>query len=307
MKIADLNKRISGQLNGFYRGVVEDNLDPEKRGRVRVRIFGVHTKQKIKTKTEGIPTAELPWAEPILPMVEGAISGFGMWSVPLQGSHVMVFFENSNMLQPRYFGTVPGVPVEPPVATEGFNDPAALYPQTRLDEPDYHRLARGESDQTAVTSKNFGRRWGVTTADGLSWNEPASPYAAQYPHNFVMAFHGGLIMEFDSTPGATRININHLQSGSYFEMSEGGQMVIKNTGNRYDITTIGSRYESADINFNISATANVNIQANAAVNIESVGLIKINAAAAIDITGAGTVDITGGGAVTITGSIITLN
>ena len=34
------------QLYGIYRGVVEDNNDPEKKGRCRVRVFGVHTKKK---------------------------------------------------------------------------------------------------------------------------------------------------------------------------------------------------------------------------------------------------------------------
>ena len=44
----------SNKLNGFYRGVVEDNNDPKKAGRVRIRIFGLHTEQKNKTDTEGI-------------------------------------------------------------------------------------------------------------------------------------------------------------------------------------------------------------------------------------------------------------
>jgi hypothetical protein len=34
------------KLTGFYRGVVEDNKDPLKAGRVRVRIHGLHTPKK---------------------------------------------------------------------------------------------------------------------------------------------------------------------------------------------------------------------------------------------------------------------
>ena len=93
---------MNTELKGFYRGVVEDNLDPEKRGRVRARIWGIHTKTKIKTKAEGIPTAELPWCEPCLPIMEGGISGFGMFGVPVPGAHIMLFFENDNINQPRY-------------------------------------------------------------------------------------------------------------------------------------------------------------------------------------------------------------
>ena len=76
------------RLNGFYRGVVEDNKDPLKAGRVRVRIHGLHTSKKLKSDIEGIPTNELPWAEPCMPIHEGSVSGFGAWAVPLQGSHV---------------------------------------------------------------------------------------------------------------------------------------------------------------------------------------------------------------------------
>ena len=100
----------SMKLNGFYRGVVEDNDDPEKAGRVRVRIFGIHTEKINKTEIEGIPIDELPWAEPCLPIIEGSISGFGMWGVPLQGAHVMLFFENGNVSNPRYFASMPGIP-----------------------------------------------------------------------------------------------------------------------------------------------------------------------------------------------------
>ena len=100
----------SEKMFGFYRGVVEDNNDPLKAGRVRVRIFGIHTSQLRKTVDEGIPVDELPWSEPCLPIAEGSISGYGMWSVPVQGSHVMIFFEAGNLFQPRYFATMPGIP-----------------------------------------------------------------------------------------------------------------------------------------------------------------------------------------------------
>ena len=307
MKVGDLNKRLPGVLNGFFRGVVEDNVDPEKMGRCRIRVFGIHTPQKIKTKVEGIPTSELPWAEPVLPMVEGGITGFGMWSVPLQGSHVMVFFENGNMLQPRYFGTVPGFPVETPDKTKGFSDPTGTYPTTRLDEPDYHKLARGDSFNTGVTKKNADRKIGVSTAGGYSWSEPLSPYAAEYPHNFVMAFHGGLMLEFDSTPGQTRINMHHLQSGSYIEIDQVGNMVIRNSGNRYDVTKRGARNEWAQLNFNITGGIDVNIKADANVNVEANANVNVEAVGEVNVTGATSVNVTSVGNVNVTGATVNLN
>jgi len=41
----------------FGIGIVEDNVDPEGLGRVRVRIFDIHGSDKLK-----IPTYTLPWA-----------------------------------------------------------------------------------------------------------------------------------------------------------------------------------------------------------------------------------------------------
>jgi len=49
------------KLFGIYRGVVEDNhSDVDKSGRIKVRIFGVHTAVKDETETSGISTENLP-------------------------------------------------------------------------------------------------------------------------------------------------------------------------------------------------------------------------------------------------------
>lgn len=236
------------KLLGFFRGVVEDNNDPNKAGRVRVRVFGLHTEQKFKTETEGIPTEELPWAEPCLPITEGSISGFGVWGVPLQGSHVMLFFENGNPLQPRYFASMPGIPenksslkktlVTSPQAapkTEGFRDPDGVYPsEDKLGEPDVHRLARGVKNETLVTTKEENLDTAIQVAYGGSWDEPNPFYAARYPHNFVFTTHGGLTVELDSTPGAKRLAFYH-PSNTYMEIGNNGEMIIRNQSDKYEI------------------------------------------------------------------------
>jgi len=114
----DVIEDQSDKLYGIYRGVVEDRNDPEKQGRCKIRIFGIHSPLKVKKGFDGIPTEELPWAYPVTGLLEGSISGFGFWSVPLQGSHVMVFFENGHILQPRYFATVPGIPANTTFASD---------------------------------------------------------------------------------------------------------------------------------------------------------------------------------------------
>jgi hypothetical protein len=46
---------------GNHRAIVEDNDDPQKAGRVRVRIYGLHS-----PFSEETPTPHLPWAQPCL-------------------------------------------------------------------------------------------------------------------------------------------------------------------------------------------------------------------------------------------------
>jgi hypothetical protein len=216
---------MTGNLNKFYRGVVEDNNDPLKKGRVRVRIWGIHTPNKTKSVKDGIPSEELPWAEPCLPVMEGGISGFGMFGVPVKGSHVMLFFENGHIMQPRYFASMPGFPTEAANASEGFNDPDGVYPTShRLNQPDWHRLARGLPGATLVETKNSMR-------DAI---EPPSPYAAEYPHNFVFATHGGVVIELDSTPGEERLHLYH-PSNSYIEIDKNGKTVVRSQSDKVEV------------------------------------------------------------------------
>jgi len=265
---------LSGkQLFGMYRAVVEDAVDPEKRGRVRVRIWGLHTDKKTKSATEGIPSNELPWAEACLPIHEGAITGFGIFGVPLQGSHVMVFFEAGNLDQPRYFASLPGLPTAAVDKTKGFNDPAGVYPKNeRLNEPDYHRLARGVTDKTLVETKKSNAAKAVVTATGETWNEPEL-YGAQYPHNLVIATHGGVVLEMDSTPGANRLHLYH-PSHTFIEIGHDGDMIIRNQKNRYNIV-LGSSNSHVKGNDNMTADENINIFAGTDVNIKATGNVNI--------------------------------
>lgn len=87
----------------WWIGVVEDRMDPEKLGRVRVRIFGYHTESK-----ELLPTKDLPWAVPIQPITSAAISGIGSSPLgPVEGTWVIGFFlDGHDMQQPAIFGTI---------------------------------------------------------------------------------------------------------------------------------------------------------------------------------------------------------
>lgn len=232
----DLLKPKVKRFDGIYRGVVEDNNDPEKLGRCRIRIWGLHTDQINPDELQGIPTSNLPWSEPCLGLIEGSVSGHGCFSVPLQGSHVFLFFEGGNWESPRYFATVPGQPEEGADKTKGFNDPSGNYPRKdRLGESDYHRLARGQLEGTVVEHRNNHLDVGVVKADTQTWDEPPSAYAAQYPRNIVLSTHRGLTVELDSTPGQERIHVFH-PSNTYIEIDKDGNLVFRNAKDRFEIT-----------------------------------------------------------------------
>lgn len=212
------------KLPGIYRGVVEDNNDPEERGRCRIRIFGVHTENKNKGSLDGIPTDELPWAEPALGLFEGSISGYGAWTVPLKGSHVFLFFENGHIMHPRFFASVPGSPTDINHGfgkSDGFSDPDGVYPD-KLNEPDWHEKARGN----------------------------------KYPNNIVFATRKGIIIELDNSD-ETRIKITH-PSDTSVEIDDIGNILI-NSSNNCNITTNGNCSINVNGNTELNSNGVVNI------------------------------------------------
>jgi hypothetical protein len=75
------------EANKTYVGVVEDNNDPKKMGRVRVRVMQVF---------ENIPVEEIPWAFPWKDL------NGNEFNLPDKGKVVMVVFENGDKNKPEY-------------------------------------------------------------------------------------------------------------------------------------------------------------------------------------------------------------
>ena len=120
-------------FNGFtwWIGVVEDNNDPEKLGRVRVRCLGLHTENKNE-----LPTEDLPWATPMMPLTSGSISQIGQAPTGLQnGSWVVGFFrDNEDCQDPVVMGSFYGYPMERPNTDLGFCDASGIHP-IEIEEP----------------------------------------------------------------------------------------------------------------------------------------------------------------------------
>lgn len=106
---------ILKQTFNWWVGVVEDRNDPEKLGRVRVRIIGYHTNNRTI-----LPTEDLPWAIIMQPSTSAAISGIGSAPVGLMtGSWVVGFFlDGDDMQQPIIMGSLGGLPAPLPRCEE---------------------------------------------------------------------------------------------------------------------------------------------------------------------------------------------
>ena len=84
----------------WWVGVIEGRNDELGIGRCQVRIFGWHTEDKI-----ALPTEDLPWATPMLP-----INAPNTFSKPRMGDWIVGFFMDGESAQfPIMMGILPGI------------------------------------------------------------------------------------------------------------------------------------------------------------------------------------------------------
>jgi hypothetical protein len=300
----------------WFTGVVEDRNDPQQAGRFRVRIFGLHTFNK-----SDLPTEDLPWATPILPVSASSVSGIGVNPSVMTGAWVIGFFRDSSSAQdPMIFGTIPTMSGKKGPPSEGFNDPTNAYPRNEfLAEPDLNRRTRGEN----------------TTEKPPSIDEPDDVFKAKYPYNQVIETESGHIIEYDDTPGAERINIQH-RMGTFIEMHPNGDIRMRSkdryeacknlrvtvdgnatvsvSGNSlttvYGTTTLNSVGDLAintTGNMDIAATGNITMKASGTLDIGSTGALSVQTKAALkQLAGAGSTYSSGGG-MTLDAPTINLN
>ena len=299
--------------NGFlwFTGVVEDRLDPQYAGRVKVRAVGFHTSNK-----EKLPTSDLPWAICVLPTTAPGISGLGSSpSFLVEGSWVWGYFRDGEDCQePVVLGSLPGKPSEYGNPNKGFYDPnsreddttKSVYPR-EIDEPDVNRLAVNNPDKqhSSLTTRTADRLTNIQGVNNL-WSQPEISYNAVYPYNHVYESESGHIMEFDDSfeidedgnrTNHYRVHLRHT-SGTSIEMTNNGDTVEITKNNRYILVT-------ADNKVYIKGTKDVVIDGDYDLKVNGNYNISVGGNKTETISGTKTSNTTG--AVVHTGSTIDLN
>ena len=309
-------------LDGFvwFIGVVEDNNDPDKLGRVKVRAYGHHSKS-----LNDIPLELLPWATVMGSTLDTSMQGQGSFRKLEPGTWIVGFFlDAEERQQPVVIGTIKGKPNAAPNKDIGFNDPSEINPQTKkwsghgtdkdnnnmttetqFIESDVNRLARNDTDlqhsilQTkedartkevpiANEEKSIGGKY--KEADG-KWDEPASTYAAVYPNNNVRETYGKNIKEYDDTDGASRIHEIHGESGTFYEIDHKGNKVTRITGDNYEVIA-GSDFVNVkgDVNLTIDSNCNTYVKGNWNIQVDGNVVENIKGRYDQNVTGDATMD-----------------
>jgi len=210
------------------------------------------------------------------PITSATVSGIGQSPLgAVEGTWVVGFFQDgADAQQPIIIGTLPGKPTELPDtdSKKGFMDAVnGAYPKYK-DESDVNRLAvnslsvdtsgrsadvetnphstltiRRADRTTSIGRADFNEvdlgvansRTGTITLsgdDGTAFDEPKTPYNAQYPYNHVHESEAGHIREIDDTPNAERIHERHM-SGTGYEIHPDGSKVTRVKQDNYTLTT----------------------------------------------------------------------
>jgi hypothetical protein len=280
----------------LYYGVVENNVDDEKLGRVQVRIVGKHTENRLNPLLpDYMPVTDLPWAQTLQ---SGTVMSneSSQFSIPKNGTVVVLSYIDDEEQFPIILGSVPKIPESIPDFTVGFSDPNAEHPKlTSLGVSPVSNYVTGTPTPIPVIAKKADIEIGVQCVDQI-WNEPVTKFDPDYPDNHVIQ-NGDQVLELDDTSGKERINIQH-KSGSFKEIHPDGTQVIKIKGEEYLIV-------EGDRNILIKGGSNVTVRGPAGLNVDATkitvatdGTLTINAAS-------GSINITG--MLMVTASMISLN
>lgn len=151
-------RRQDKQYLGKYRGFVQDNKDPERRGRLKVSVPTV------------LGDTTTDWILPCFPYGGGA--GFGWLSVPPSESQVVVEFLEGDISSPMWTGTFWRTAEEVPEDISEGDDPTTTLLRTEsghvlcFEDKDDSTQITMRSSKEAVIDMNHDGSIALTGSDG---------------------------------------------------------------------------------------------------------------------------------------------
>lgn len=269
----------------WFTGVVEEIIDPEQMGRVRVRCFGFHSASKLD-----IPTEDLPWATVMLPTTSASMSSIGVSATGLlKGSWVVGFFRDGvNAQDPLIIGSIPSVSTEVNYE-KGFTDNDEQYPRERLlDKPDIPTPAQSKDEiykESQLYQSIDGLRQeeieiaikpGTKTLNDTedaarsTWANHITDdiYKPKYPNNHVHETQSGHVFEIDDTKDFERISRYH-RSGTHEQFLANGDKTITVVGDDYEVVLKNkSVYIKGNVNLTVDGNLNTLVKGNYHLEVE---------------------------------------
>lgn len=257
----------------WYIGVVKDIKDPIKMGRVRVRIFGLHS-----DNTQDIPDDQLPWAQVLAPVTQGGIAGQGNFLGIQTGARVFgIFLDGKNSQSPLVLGSIPH--------SETFTSPSGrtesqvttdVNAQGGSNIPQDPYGIEGKFDQTQVQHETFDHETKRKEDPVTDEPQQSNVRTPVYPNNKVQRTPSGHVIEIDDTPGGERLQVFH-KSGTLVEIQPNGDFVAQHKNGFRSVTGTDKLYVTGDVewmvdgNITISASKDITIGTDTNIKLVSTG------------------------------------
>ena len=255
----------------FIGEVVDITGDPEKLGRVRVKLYQDHDLL--------MKTTDLTWSHVMLPTTSESIGGVGLNPSLAIGSRVIGFYPDGEN------GRVSII-----IGTMAFN------PSTDNGSSD-HSLSFLYRGRNSIDQEKVGLE------------EPDSSYKAEYPYNRVLQTKSGHIIEVDDTAGEERIHVRH-KAGSYVEINKDGRITIVAKDDSINITGGDSIIEvkgnvrmAVEGNLNASVIGDTTVVSAGNLYVGSIGRLEFSSGDSIILSAVNGVTIRAPGGLVTTGSI----
>lgn len=225
----------------WYIGIVENESDPTRQGRVQVRCFGIHP----PADSGDLLTEDLPWA-PVLN------AGHGGTILPTKGDWVFGgFIDGRDAQHPFVFGTIPGSNTQLPT-NSGSSDPytkASLEAFNNYGLPPLPKVQVGEDLETTQLALQNSSLLDLQAAAnslkeqlGYAIKEPAVPFSTQAHRNAVWKSRNSNSY-LQISENEEHIVLSH-ESGSHIQIDKNGNIKIKSFGDAYMLSE-GHLFEGA--------------------------------------------------------------